>query len=90
MSDRVPKMCGNELEKDGAAWMAGNEILPIGSLFGERGQKGSEAAPLAGRVFVVREHSYESPKPKMALAALKVTIFSILTMLWYMCLEPSH
>ena len=54
MSDRVPKMCGNELEKDGAAWMAGNEILPIGSLAGAREQKGSVAAQLAGRVFVVR------------------------------------
>ena len=32
MSVRVPNMCGNELENDGAAWIAGKEILPIGSL----------------------------------------------------------
>ena len=32
MSDFVPKICGKELEKDGAAWIAPKCILPILSL----------------------------------------------------------
>lgn len=32
MSDFVPKMCGNELEKDGAAWIAAKCIFPMQSL----------------------------------------------------------
>ena len=32
MSLRPPKMAGNELEKDGAAWMAGKDTLPQWSL----------------------------------------------------------
>ena len=30
---RVPNMCGKDVEKDGAAWMAGKLILPMLSSF---------------------------------------------------------
>jgi hypothetical protein len=39
MSDFVPKICGNELEKDGAAWIAPKCILPMLSLSQKKKKK---------------------------------------------------
>ena len=33
MFDALPKICGNELEKEGAAWMDAKWILPMLSLY---------------------------------------------------------
>ena len=55
----LPRTLGKELEKEGAAWMAGKLYFPMLS---------------------------ELVKPKIPRTWFAVTAFSILTMLWYMCL----
>jgi len=42
MCDAVPKMCGNELEKDGAAWIEQKWFLPMLSLRRQPSQDGQQ------------------------------------------------
>ena len=63
MSDVVPNICGKELEKDGAAWIAAKCILPMLSL-----RRRIKDASQERRY----DRTYESPKPNVALAWLSV------------------
>ena len=67
----VPKICGKELEKEGAAWMDAKWIFPILSLFG-----GEEVS-----IYERMERTHESLNPKVAFAWLRVICRDIFEML---------
>lgn len=83
----LPKICGKELLKDGAAWMAGKLIFP-GTIAKMNNDKEPRDKTWNQKIQQILKHKIQmiflpmqslSVKPKMPLTWLNVTCFSILT-----------